>query len=232
MSFPTTVFQYEIRFDHILNFSQISRKILSPFVKLCQGIKFENQDTLEERIIFNFTEDNYVIIVGWDRILIRGQGDLDNYTTNNSFVETPFLTMLERLKELEEFGTIKNVLLAVNCINDVESDESELVKKFSKIVLKPDSLDLLSNISDVAVILENNRENSKQSLTYGPYFGPEDLTRRPLIPVNINELKNLDKTGIMVEYKDFKITSKASFNEFKLMVESSKKIINKVWTIY
>ncbi|MEZ5008935.1 MAG: hypothetical protein R2753_12355 [Chitinophagales bacterium] len=44
------VFQFEIRYNHILNFSQIVRKLLSPFVRLGQSIGVENENTLNERI--------------------------------------------------------------------------------------------------------------------------------------------------------------------------------------
>lgn len=223
------VFQFEIRYNHILNFSQIARKILSPYVKLAQSIKLENQNTINERIILNFEEEDYLIIVNWDRILIKGQGRLDTFTTKNSPIEMPFFGILDQIKNLEEFGSIQNVLLIVNHIKKIEIEKNKLLSMFmDKSILKSTSK-VLDEITDIAITLERKKRGDETTISYGPYYGTSDLLRRSLIPVNIDRLDGTDFFGIMLEYKYFKSISNVTFSEFVSMIKVSNEIIDKVW---
>ena len=108
------VFQFEIRYNHILNFSQIARNLLAPYVRLTQSIKIDNQNTLEETYFLNFEDDGYVIIVSWDRIVFKGQGSLDTYTQKNSPIDSLFFDIFKQIYELKEFGKIqRSLFLAV-----------------------------------------------------------------------------------------------------------------------
>lgn len=225
----TTVFQFEIRYNHVLNFSQIARKILSPYVRLAQGIKVENQNTIEERIVFNFEEEDFLIIVGWDRVLIKGQGDLRKYKSKNSSIETPFFNMLNHIKELDEFGSIKNVLFAANYIKDFDVKKEDLINKFIEKTLQSNVSNVLDKKSDVAITIENKEDGEEQSVSFGPYFGSKELLRCPMIPINIDKLEDTDFIGVMAEYKYVKYTNDVSFKDFVEMASKSENIIGRVW---
>jgi len=225
----TTVFQYEIRYNHILNFSQIARKILSPYVRLAKSITLENQNTVEERIIFNFDDDDYLIIVNWDRILIKGQGNLSAYTVKNSPIQTPFFTILEDIRALQEFGSIQNVLFAVNYIKKLDIEDENLAKRFIAKTLQDDISKILDKNTDVAIILSSKEADDEKSISFGPYFGTKELVSRPIIPVNLKNLGDTDFTGVILEYKHLKHTSDSNFNEFVNMTKISNEITKRVW---
>jgi hypothetical protein len=227
----TSVFQFEVRYNHILNFSQISRKILAPFVKIASSIKIENQNTIEERTVFNFDDENYFIIVGWDRILIKGQGDLAQYLEKNSAIETPFISIFNKIIELEEFGQVINLLLATNFIKKLDVEEEKLTQIFSEKTLSESSRNLLSSSSDVAITLEDNSEN-QINLSFGPYFGINDLMRRPLLPVNVDVLGEVDFNGVMVEIRNFKNSSSFSFKDFGELARRNLELKENVWRIF
>ena len=229
MTGKSTVFQFEIRYNHILNFSQIARKILSPYVRLADSIKIENQGNIEERVIFNFESEEYLIIVGWDRILIKGQGDFQKFTESNSVFQTPYLNMLDKIMSLEEFGAVQNILLAANYVKELNYSKDELVQKFMQKTLNNSSFDILSENTDVAITLEKKVAGDETTLSYGPYFGANELIRRPIAPVDPTKLDGIDFEGIMVEYKHFLSTSKVSFETFVDMVNTANLIVEKVW---
>ncbi len=225
----TTVFQFEIRYNHILNFSQIARKILSPYVRLAKRITLENQNTIEERIIFNFDDDDYLIIVNWDRILIKGQGSLSAFTVKNSPIQTPFFTILEDIRALKEFGSIQNVLFAVNYIKKLDIESEHITERFIEKTMQDGVSKILGKNTDVAIILDAKETGDEKTVTFGPYFGTKELMSRPIIPVNLSNLEDTDFTGLMLEYKHFKQTSDSSFSEFVSMANISNKIIERVW---
>lgn len=223
------VFQYEIRYNHILNFSQIGRKILAPFVKLAQGVKLENQNTINERIALDFEEENYVIIVSWDRILIKGQGNLDSFTVKNSPIETPFFSIFDQISSLAEFGAVQNVLLAVNHIKKFEIEEDELLSMFMEKSMLKSTSTVLNDITDASITLESKKTGNEIFISYGPYFGKDELMRRALRPDNIEKLDSTDFLGVLLEYKQFKQAGVVNFHEFVSMTKVSNEIIDKIW---
>ncbi len=229
MTGKSTVFQFEIRYNHILNFSQIARKILSPYVRLADSIKIENQGNIEERVIFNFESDDYLIIVGWDRILIKGQGDIRKFTKDNSVFQTPYLNMLDKIRELEEFGAIQNILLASNYVKELKYSEDELVQKFMQKTLNNSTFDILDQKTDVAVTIEKKITGDETALSFGPYFGVSELKSRPITLVDPEKLEGVDFKGAMVEYKHFQTVTDVSFDDFVNMVKTANIIVEKVW---
>ena len=222
------VFQFEIRYDHILNFSEIGRKLLSPFVKLSQSIKIDNQNTLNERIILNFEDDNYTIIVSWDRIILKGQNNVELFTGKNSPLEMPFFLILEKLKNLEEFGSIKNILYIIIYIKKLKLEESELYNHFAEKFHLPKTKEILDTPNDMAVLLEDNLNEKSETILFGPYTGISDLDKRPLSPLNKKELPDVDFHGVICEYKKGFLANDVNFIDFKKLVEISKNKFSKV----
>lgn len=231
MSQVVPVFQFEIRYDHILNFSQIARKILAPYVKLTQSIKIENQNTLNERIILNFEDENYFIIVSWDRILIKGQNNLNPYISKNSPIQMPFLAILDKLKALGEFGSIKNVLYAITYIKEFKIKEEELFSRFSDKFFNLETKNIIDSPNDMAVTLEDRGADYETTVAFGPYAGTKDLARRIIGPVNIDRLDNTEFFGIMLEYKHGYSTNNVTYADFEKLTKTSNKVFERSWKI-
>jgi hypothetical protein len=224
MSAITTVFQFEIRYNHILNFSQVARNILAPYVKLTQSIKIDNQNTLEERTILNFDQDNYQIIIGWDRLFIKGQGEINNLTKNNSSFEFPFLDIFNKINKLEGFGSVQSVLFAINNIKKIDISKDKLKNYFIEKIGLSDTSKILPDSTDFAVILEKKEDNNETSISFGPYFGTSELSKRPLAPISIIDLGETDFSGVLFEYKFLSKESDLSLIHFKKMIKVSNII--------
>ena len=231
MSYTVTVFQFEIRYQHILNFSQIARKVLSPYVRLAQSINLENQNTVNERVILNFEDEDYIIIANWDRILIKAQGDTKKYIAKNSPIEAPFFSMLEHIRKLEEFGSITSVLFAMNAIKKLDKKKDALVNHVMEKVVSAEAATIVDNTTDLALQLTDKKSGAEKNVTFGPYFGEHELTKRPIIPVNIESLGDVYFFGGMVEYRYFETRKDVSFADFKKIVKEAETSIEKVWKI-
>lgn len=227
-----TVFQLEIRYDHILNFSQMAREIFAPYVQFSQSLKVENIGTLEERIILNFEEDDYLIIISWNTLLIKGQGDYSKFTSSNSHITFPFLDMFSKLMKLKEFGSIKNVLFAANHLKKLDKNKEETISLFFENSLSKKNNSILGETSDIAITLENKKETSESSIVYGPYYGPEEFKKRRLKPVNPISLGDLEFTGIMAEYKKVYNTNKFNLSVFKSLIEEATESMKALWKIF
>lgn len=229
MSEKVPVFQYEVRYDHILNFSQIAREILAPYVKLSQSFKIDNQDTIEERIILNFDDDNYQIIAAWDRLVIRGQNNLNPFLSKNSPFEMPFMAVLEKLKELDAFGSIKNVLYAAVYIKKLDISKDHLFDTFKNKYLNSEVATILDSANDLAVTLEDRGDKHETNVTFGPYVGTPDLARLAFKPINLDNLDKTDYAGIMMIYKHGFATGNVTFQDFKELTEKSNSTFRKIW---
>lgn len=229
MSVIIPVFQIEVRYNFILNFVEFYRKLLSPYVKLSGSIKVENQNTLDERLYLNFEDDRFSIIISWDRIVFRGQGDLKTFTANNSPIEMPFLDILEKMTKYEEFGGVINILLAINFIKKLEIDEDDLYQKFVSKTMENGISKILDGATDAAIRIVKKSSSEEKSINFGPYFGVNDLKNRSMYPINLNSLGDLDFKGIMMEYKYLKNTSSFSFKEFVTLTEEGTKIFDTTW---
>lgn len=223
------VFQLEIRYNHILNFTQINRKLLAPYVKLASQIKIDNKDNLDEKIIFNFFDDDFIIIVDWDRIIFKGDGDFDLLGKANSPIEMPFLDILDKLKKLEEFGDIQNYLFIANFVSELKTSESGLNGDLSSLYLTNKTNEILDKSDDFAINLEHRTEKSEVSVTFGPYYGKDELAKRPIKPLNLTKVDHLNFEGIMMEYKTSKLVNDFNLSDFNTITAEASKTFEKLW---
>ncbi|WP_417364459.1 hypothetical protein [Galbibacter sp.] len=222
------VFQFEIRFNHILDFSQIVRNTLAPYVKLTDSIKIDKQNTVEETYFLNFEEDGYMIIVSWDRAVFKGQGSLDAYFQKNSPIGTLFFDIFQQICKLKGFGEIKSSVFYGIAISKYSKDK-DILGTFSKNILAFNLKELDNNVTDFAVVVESNTDSGSSSITFGPYLGPKDLSKRPIKPIDITALGNIDFEGVMLEYKRFKSESEVNFNTFIEYCSEFNGTFKKIW---
>lgn len=226
-------FQFEIRFNHILNFSQIARNLLAPYVRLTHTIKIDKQNTVEETYSLLFEEDDYLIIISWDRIVFKGQGSLDTYVKKNSPLNILFFDIFDKISELKEFGEIQRSSFFGISISKYSTDNSitdnSILDFFSKKTFTFDPNERFKELNDIAVVFESNPESGIKNVSYGPYFGSEDLNKRDLRPLNIESLGDIDFRGIMLYYKRVKITSKIDFKDFVDHCSEFNDTFKKIW---
>jgi hypothetical protein len=229
---PTLVphHQFEIRYTTILNFPNVIRTTLAPFVKLAKRINIENEGIHNERITLAFDDEYYQIIVTWDRLIIRYEGDKENLSKNNSIIEEPFFNILGKIRELDNFGEINNLLYYSFIIHPMEISKKELLQNFTTKYLN-NTNKIIDHTSDVAVILEKNSDSEQISLNFGPYFGEEDLKKRNIIvkhPLITEIAKNL---GLCCEYKFFNHLKTVSFADYKEITKTENSLIQKIWEL-
>lgn len=222
------VFQFEIRYIHILNFSQIARDLLAPYVKLTQSIKIDKQNTVEETYFLNFEDDGYVIIISWDRIVFKGQGNLDTYINKNSPFNTLFFDIFNQIRELKEFGVIqKSLFYGISISKQITADS--LLNTFIKKTLSFNPIEINKDINDIAIVLESTTDLDSRSITFGPYWGIKDISKRAITPVDIASLGDIEFNGVMLEYKHIKVVSEINYNDFVEYCSEFKNTFKLLW---
>jgi hypothetical protein len=96
-------FQFEVRYTHILDFNQIGRGIIAPFVKLSTGFNIGNEGTVEELIRLEFAHDKFAMEFRWDRAFVYTEGDLSRFNEETSSINI-FFKILKKLKDHQSFG--------------------------------------------------------------------------------------------------------------------------------
>lgn len=222
--------QFEIRYTTILDFPNVIRTPIAPFVKLAKRINIDNEGSHNERITLAFDDEYYQIIITWDRIIIRYEGDKDNLSKNNSIIEEPFFNILGKIRDLDNFGEINNILYYSFIIHKLDIEKEELLKKFISKYLNS-TPKIINNPTDVAVTLENNVGGKQITLTFGPYFGEDDLKKRNIIVKNpeVNELAK--DMGICCEFKFHNLLKTVNFTDYKEITETEKGYIQKIWEL-
>lgn len=222
--------QFEIRYTTILDFPNVIRTPIAPFVKLAKRINIDNEGSHNERITIAFDDEYYQIIATWDRLIIRYEGDKENLPKNNSIIEEPFFNILGKIRELDNFGEINNILYYSFIIHPIEISKKELLQKFVVKYLN-NTNKIIDHPTDVAVTLDKNSDSEQISLNFGPYIGEEDLKKRNITVKNpiITEIaKNL---GLCCEFKFFNHVKTVSFADYKEITKTEKGFIQKIWEL-
>ncbi len=220
--------QFEIRFTNLINFPFIIREVLSPFVPLAKAIQIERENTLQAR--FTLTFDTYSVLVFWDRVVFRFEGDTSTLLENNSIVEEPFFNIFSKIKELKDFGTITNMLHYTVCMNIIEGKTKEVVvNDFSKMYLNESTKKIMSNPNDLGIILEDKIGSIGININFGPYTGIDDLKNRNITPVTDHIIENSAKFGEFAEIKLVETSKIANFKKYKELSTLSNDYLKKLW---
>jgi hypothetical protein len=222
--------QFEIRYTTILNFPNIIRTPLAPFIKFAKRINIDNEGSHNEKITLFFDDDYFQIIIAWDRIIFRFEGDKEDLSKNNSIVEEPFFNILSKIRQSDNFGEINNVLFYSFFIHSMEITEEELVKKFIGKYLT-NTHKIVDNPSDIGITLDYNVGGKQISVNFGPYLGEEDLKKRNIVLKNPIVTSVAKDAGLCCEFKFFNLTKTVSFAEYKDISKTEKQYIKHVWDL-
>jgi len=220
--------QFEIRYTKILNFQALIKEVIAPFVPMAVDVLLENENRVQHcRYTLLFAE--YSIIVTWDRLLIKYEGDLKALIESNSIIEEPFFNLFNKIKGLGSFGNVVNCLSATHIINHTEINHTEIKKDFiGKYLNKPNIERIVSNPTDIAIVLEKNTDERQIIVQFGPYIGIVDLHKRNIFP-NPDKFKNLNIVGEMTEIKIFETLKSISFAKYKELLKMTIEYQESLW---
>jgi len=221
--------QFEIRYTKILNFQVLIKEAIAPFVQLAIDIIIENENAIQF-CRYTLLFPGYSITVTWDRVLFKYEGNLKVLTENNSIIEEPFFNLYNKIKEIATFGSVTNCLSATHIINHTEKEQAEIKKEFFGAYLNKTNIEkIISNPSDVAIILEKNIDGKQITVQFGPYVGKADLQRRNILTQNQDIEKHLNTVGEMAEIKIFEILKSISFSKYKELIKMTIEYQESLW---
>jgi hypothetical protein len=232
MAYIFPIFQYEIRYNIVLDFSNHNRGLLAPYVKLAKRLGVDKQNnTGEEVLTLHFEDDFYNISVYWDRVVVKSEGDINKFKNSNSIISTPFFDIYNKITKIPTFGASANHLIHFIAINPIEKEPFEILNTFKEKYLNPHSLNRYGNFNDFCIVTENRDGIEELKIEHGPYFGIEDLEKR-----NLNLIKNSNEyikagkiKGEMIAYTKFEKVNSINFNSFKHLLSESLDSLEKIW---
>lgn len=193
------VFQLEIRFSPILNFNHINKELVAPYVKFSKKLNVENENRLDERIVL--VDDLLSIFISWDRLIFKGQNNLDALLLENSKLDHVFFGIFSKIKDLESFDSISSVLFISTYVLKSRQNTKNGNTIFLNNTVTDKVKSLLPNSTDSAVVIERKNLKDVESLNFGPYNGVQDLENRLIKPLDISVLGDMNYDGLICEYK-------------------------------
>lgn len=221
--------QFEIRYTKILNFQSLMGEVISPFVPMALDIITENEKAVQH-CRYTLLFQGYSIIVTWDRVLIRYEGDLKVLTENNSIIEEPFFNLFDKIKNIGSFGNVLNCLCVTHIINHFDTVPTDINKDFIGDYLNKINIEkIITNPTDVSIILEKNTEGKQITLQFGPYVGIIDLQKRNIFPQNPDIEQHLNIVGEMAEIKILEMLKSISFAKYKELLKMTFEYQESLW---
>lgn len=222
--------QFEIRYTFILDFPKVIKSLLSPYMRTISKINIKDEGLAREEITLLFEKEFYQIFVSWDRVVFTAEGHPDSFVSNNSIVEDPYFEIVEKLKGLSSFGRIASILVFSTYVKiDPDKDFQSSLQMVKEKYLTSNCQNLFDDTSDLSIKLENTRDDVQTHLTFGPYNGIVDLTKRKIKPSRPDYEKLIQGQGQMAEVKYFEITSSIDFPKYKQIISKSNSLIDKLW---
>ena len=222
--------QFEVRYSTLLNFKTDYKLIFAPYLKNCE-FTVNNSDTIKEYIVLVFKEEKYIIDCRWDRIVFTSEGIRDDLKKSQGPFFT-FFEIFEKLKNLDAFGEIKNVLLAEWNLIEYEKSLEEIKKLFRKSFLSDKSFNSTRDLpnEDFSVTFTYGDQNDKfQRCTFGPFVPKKDVANYDLIPITKNLSSEFEgKKGILSESLYFEKTLQANFDSYKKASRSIESFLKEI----
>lgn len=226
----TARIQFEIKYTHVLNFSNIYREIVSPYLKLSSGFKLQHQNTPQEYIQLIFDEDNFHVDCRWDRIIFVSEGSLSKFKDSKSSFKI-FFEIFEQIRKQPSFGKVNNYVALVHGIKLYDNKTSQdLVENFQKKFLNDNTFKICAgnDVKDLAVVLDFNELNKEVDITFGPFDPERDIQTRNLHPFKSQELNKISEDlGYIMELKLNDVTQEINFSKFKTFIELVEKYYSK-----
>ena len=215
--------QFEVRYTPILNFQEVYRRILSPYLRIAKFNIF-NQNQINEYIVLQFEEDSYHIDCRFDRMVFVSEGVREDLKKSSGplFI---YFEILEQIKQSSSFGKINNALLAEFNLRTLELTNKELLANFSQKFLTESASFNLADFPEKDYKLSIDFKNNDNELKYefGPFHYEKDVFNYNLNAVTRKDIAFFkDLVGIAISSTYFEPLSDPQFSTYK----SFSKILN------
>ena len=225
-----TIFhQFELRFDPILDFPQKIKTVLVPYARIFPNINIVKENSVGEQITFIADQEFYNLSIYWDKIILRYEGDPFNLVTANSIIEDPFIEIFKKIRELDSFGNVTNVLFYTLFLNaDSSNDLEKITESFKENFLSTAIAETVKDVNDIVVTFETENDEFLRRLDIKVYKGINDLINRKVSLNRIESLAASEQKGSMIEFKFIdKSVTDFSFSDYKRITNIFKEEINK-----
>lgn len=224
--------QIEIRFSNILDFPNVIKPIVSPFVNFASNVKISNEGSVKEVITLDFKNEGYQILALWDRLVLIYQGDTALLSESNSLIEDPFFQIFKLLKKSASFGGVRNFLVTSVYVllneKSFEANNEDFKKKYYSDFFS----EIVKETIDTSVSGETFKDEVQMIYNFGPFKGVADLNQRN-IEIQLEDYFQLfDKSGIIIEAKQFELTNNIDFNLYKKRLSDEIKIVEQLWSSF
>jgi len=210
---------FELRYTPILDFNNVYKPIVSPFLKLGQ-FSIESAGSFEERIGLIFKNEKYQLDIRWDRMIFIAEGPRQDLkkTQGPLFM---FFDILSKIRDSPSFGTINNCLLSEINLKEVKGDNfNEIKENFkNKYLSSTATFNLPGFEEDVAVTLQFADQTGKTfKLSYGPFYPEKNYADMKLVPItNTPPPGYKELNGLLLDCLYFETTSDVNMEVFKRM---------------
>ena len=227
--------EFEIIYSPILNFSQVYKEKIGPFIRLASNININNENSLKETIRITFSEEKLDIACNLDRIIFRTQGDLERLTKSSQSPVRIVFDILQAIKQLNGFDEIRAYVFTVNYLNPTDKSE-DVLEVFSKKFLSAN--EFLRDFSDSGyheVVLARNQKKIQDFIAVSTYLdGLKHEKLNDAFLFDISKVKEYinDQKGYHFYFNriDESISAKKpDFNLFKKLVEESYQLNNRLF---
>lgn len=221
MNYVYPLTQFEIRFTHILNFNQIIREILSPYLRMSSSFNFSNQGRFEESIRINFEDDLYSIDCRWDRLVFLCEDEPSRFSKQNSTFKL-FWEILEKLTQIATFGALRHSLFVSHEINILDITQDEILKKVKEKFFTSEIDKVMKDPDELAITLEKGSFSKQTTITFGPYSNA-DNKKYNLFPFKGSKFNEVEeKFGTLLKFQVLEEFKKIDLDIFKRLVEEQK----------
>lgn len=208
--------QFEIRYTPILDFSQMYRSLISPYLRLTADFAIQNQNSLDEYVVLKFRSENYHIDCRWDKIIFLSEGNRDDLLKPQGPIFM-FFEIFNKISIGPTFGKVVNAVLASHSLIESKYSNEEIVTRFKEKFFQPGVAFQIAGLkTDMGVALEFTNDSTIFKLRYGPFDYKKDVKDFNLNPHSLKAIDSYkDDKGIIVEALYYQEISKVNFETFR-----------------
>jgi hypothetical protein len=185
--------EIQVRYDSLLEFSSVARRLMSRYTSVTQEIRIQNQNQVDERIILGAPEEGYFFDCTWERAAFVGEGERQNYRRKDGKTRF-FFSLIEDISSQDFFNRFDGMAVATFDVIPLQGEKISLedeeigsVREITDPVVQAFSDRFLGDgllpprLKDAGIILEHREGNFQITTQFGPFLPEKDIESRDLI---------------------------------------------------
>jgi hypothetical protein len=161
---------------------------MGKYTSVTKGIRIQNQNQPNERVILSAPEERYFFDCTWERTAFVGQGERQSYRDENGKTRF-FFKLVEEISGLDSFNSFEGMTVVAFDTVPIEGKQRDsfsdsidaVVKAFSDRFLDDSHSTLPGTSEDVGIILDRREGNFQMQVQYGPFRPEKDVEGRDLV---------------------------------------------------